>query len=247
MTQGGLGWRGARGCCLVVGLVGPACLPVDSRPKPSEVLLNIEDGSATVTDFVTDDGWAIHVTNLFAVVGAIGLVSDLVAPDSRCNEYSATDYYWLLNLLEPGAQKVGLTYGLGSCHVRWELAQADPFRALRTGSGVERLDYGNMTKGAYSLLMNGTATSGSTVVSFAIGLTNASYQGTCAPSELAGESRTVTLQVDPTALFRSADGASTLFDGLWAEGLASEGSLSVTVVPTHGAIQEFFVIEGGVC
>lgn len=89
-----------------------ACLPDDTRPPPSEVLVRFV-GSKVVTDgFDTTDGWRVTFDQVLLSFGNPTLAGD------ACNQYADAGYRRIFDarVLEP--QKVGLDYALGTCSVR---------------------------------------------------------------------------------------------------------------------------------
>lgn len=94
----------------------PSCLPADTRPPPSEVLVRFV-GSAVVDEgLLTADGWLLSFDEYLVSFGNPTLAGD------GCNQYADAGYRRIFDgrVVEP--QKVGLGYALGSCFARVRLA-----------------------------------------------------------------------------------------------------------------------------
>ncbi|MBK7402662.1 MAG: hypothetical protein IPJ34_42155 [Myxococcales bacterium] len=85
------------------------CLPEDTRPPPSEVLVRFV-GSRVVTDgFETTDGWRIAFDQVLVSFGRPTLVGD------DCNSYVEAGYSRIFDASVTEPQKVALDFGRGTC------------------------------------------------------------------------------------------------------------------------------------
>jgi hypothetical protein len=73
--------------------------------------------SAVQAGFDTDDGWHIQFTRFMVSIGHAGFTKT-----DSCTTYSDANYERVLDLLQPGQQKVNLIYGLGSCNLEFRVA-----------------------------------------------------------------------------------------------------------------------------
>lgn len=93
---------------LGVSIVG--CLPVDTRPEPSLVLVTADLPPDLVDHaFSTEDGYNVTLTRLFVSMGNLGF------DGAGCNSYSEARYGRVLDMLQPGPQKLGQLWGLNAC------------------------------------------------------------------------------------------------------------------------------------
>lgn len=113
-------------------LVAPGCLPGDTRPPPSEVLVRFVGSSLARTGLVTADGWALSFDQYLVSFGNPTLRGD------GCNQYADAGYRRIFDATVVEPQKVGLDYGLGSCTVRTRLANPDGDSLLGIGVTEEQ-------------------------------------------------------------------------------------------------------------
>jgi hypothetical protein len=95
------------------------CLPEDTRPPPSSVLVTATADEAAQTGIrsaSTEDGWDISYDRLLLALGRVQLAG------SGCNTYSDATYIRLLNLQQPGSQKVSESYALGQCDLSFGIS-----------------------------------------------------------------------------------------------------------------------------
>jgi len=121
---------------VVATLLAPfasACLPQDERPPPASLLVTASGSQATQQGFETDDGWHIQFTRFIVSIGH----ADFTKSDA-CTTYSDANYERVLDLLQPGAQKVNLIHGLGSCNLEFRVAY--PNSNSLAGLGVTEQD-----------------------------------------------------------------------------------------------------------
>jgi hypothetical protein len=89
-----------------------ACLPKDTRPPPSNVLVtatSTESALSGIPSTSTEDGWDIGFDRLLFALGRVDLGG------SGCNTYSTASYTRLLDVQQPVSQKVCESYALGQC------------------------------------------------------------------------------------------------------------------------------------
>lgn len=101
-----------RPLAFALALACAGCLPDDTRPPPSEVLVRFV-GSPVVTDgFATADGWRVTFDQVLVSFGNPTLAGD------GCNQYADAGYRRIFDARVTDPQKVGLDYALGTCTVR---------------------------------------------------------------------------------------------------------------------------------
>jgi hypothetical protein len=117
------------------------CLPADTRPEPGRVFATTKlssDLDSNDLSFVTDDGWTVTVNQLFVSFGSLQL------DGKSCNSYSEARYQRIVNLREPGAQKVAQVWGLNDCLLTFAVVIPDVDSVL--GSGVSNSERMLMAK-----------------------------------------------------------------------------------------------------
>jgi hypothetical protein len=129
-------------CAVLASLGGVvSCLPLDTRPVPGSILLNlVADDEPSV---MTADGWSIAVDRLLLGIGNPALDRNPWSSNRACTSYSDTDYDRVLDGRLPTAQKVGLVYGLGQCDFAFRIASPSGDAIL--GEGVSEADRDAMT------------------------------------------------------------------------------------------------------
>ena len=106
-------------CCVLLSLATQGslgCLPKDDRPPPGSLLVTASSDAAVQQGFDTTDGWHIRFTKFIVSPGHSGFYNG-----GSCTSYSNAGYEKVLNVLQPGSQKVNLIYGLGTCNFRFLL------------------------------------------------------------------------------------------------------------------------------
>ena len=124
------------------------CLPADTRPEPGLVHITA-DLQAQIRDaqladgtlvFTTDDRWTVTIANLYVSIGNARLDGD------NCNEYAEAGYQRILNMRQPGPQKVNQVWGLNACRVGFWLATPQAEEVV-PGAGVSNAELDMMTNG----------------------------------------------------------------------------------------------------
>ena len=122
---------------LLVGAPLPGCLPESTLPAPGSLLTTVSGSSATQNGFSTEDGWAISFDRVLLSAGPMQL------DDEGCKkyaEYTEPGYGRVLDVVQPGAQKLSVIYGTGRCAgVDFEVSPPDADNSVR-GSGVSEAD-----------------------------------------------------------------------------------------------------------
>jgi hypothetical protein len=113
--------------------VATGCLPQDTRPTPASLLVTASADPAIQQGFDTDDGWHIDFQRFLVSIGHASF-----SKSDSCNEYSDANYDRVLDLRQPGAQKINLIYGLGSCELDYRVAF--PGSNVIAGNGVTDAD-----------------------------------------------------------------------------------------------------------
>ncbi len=114
-----------------------ACLPADTRPEPALVLVDAELPSdlaqaAGSLGFATEDGWTVAVDRLLVSMGRLRMNG------SSCNPYSDAWYLRILDMLQPGPQRVGQLWALHDCDMSFGAGIPDEDSVL--GAGVSEDD-----------------------------------------------------------------------------------------------------------
>ena len=97
---------------LLVGALLPGCLPESKLPEPGSLLTTASGSPATQNGFSTEDGWAISFDRVLVSAGPMQL------DDEGCKkyaEYTEPGYGRVLDVVQPGAQKLSVIYGTGRC------------------------------------------------------------------------------------------------------------------------------------
>lgn len=114
---------------LVVQSALTACLPADTRPEPGSLTTSVVGEDALRAGFATSDGWDIAFDEVLLSLGEVSLEGD------GCNPYAESDYLRILDMRQPGAQRLNLTAALGTCE--FSFLVEDPSRDAVLGSGVD--------------------------------------------------------------------------------------------------------------
>lgn len=108
------------------------CLPADTRPEPGSVATSVVGEAALGTGFTTADGWDVSFDEFLISLGEVGLEGD------GCNPYAESDYLRILDMRQPGAQRLNLMHALGTCE--FSFLFEDPSADAVLGSGVDEAD-----------------------------------------------------------------------------------------------------------
>jgi hypothetical protein len=169
-----------------------SCLPVDTRPPPGRAFVTVssDDTSAGVA---TDDGWLVEYERTLASIGNFGIA------EGPCEAYSEGHYVRILDLSQPGPQKLAEIHAIGTCPFIFEL-RPPPGDEVVLGANVTAEDLAFLrTRRAdpyladrgIGLHLAGTATNGESSVRFAWSIReNLVYADSC--GELAFQSGVTT-------------------------------------------------------
>lgn len=117
-----------------------ACLPVDTRPEPAKVVVDVElasdlqpgpDATRSIT-FSTQDGWNITLERMLVSMG------ELFLGGKHCNAYSDAFYSRILDLSQPSPQRLGQVWGLNDCRLGYSVES--PYGNEVLGLGVTEED-----------------------------------------------------------------------------------------------------------
>jgi len=110
-----------------------ACLPDDTRATPGSVVVTASAQETLGNEgFVTSDGWRVSYRRFVIVAGELELDGD------ACETYSESEYSRVLDLVQPGPQRLGLVYGLGQCDFAFRVSA--PLWDTLPGSGIDETD-----------------------------------------------------------------------------------------------------------
>src|SRR5690606_20533501 len=96
---------------LIASLPLATCLPEDARPEPGVAIASASADPGLASGFITADGWSVTFTTFLLTVGELDLGGD------DCTPYAESDYLRLLDLRQPGPQRLALLHGLGDCDI----------------------------------------------------------------------------------------------------------------------------------
>jgi hypothetical protein len=122
------------GACMALN----ACLPKDTRPPPSRVLVTASADEAVLSGIPntsSEDGWDISYDRLLLSLGRVELGG------SGCNAYSNARYIRLLDMQQPGAQKVSESYALGQCDFGFGISELASDSPLGANVGAQDLTF----------------------------------------------------------------------------------------------------------
>ena len=125
----------ARGLCCVLALGLGSCLPKDTRPTPGTLHVTVTGDESLRSGFDTDDGWHIRYQRFLMTIGRVSIMGN------SCNEYSeggGDGYSRILDLLQPGPQKLTVLYAIGGCEFEFRIGNPAPGSVL--GEGVTEAD-----------------------------------------------------------------------------------------------------------
>jgi len=117
-------------------LTATACLPADTRPEPGSIATTVVGEDALGTGFTTADGWDITFGEFLISLGEVGLEGD------DCNPYAESDYLRILDMQQPGEQRLNLMHALGTCE--YSFLVEDPSHDAVLGTGVDEADKDRM-------------------------------------------------------------------------------------------------------
>lgn len=210
---------------LAVSIALQGCLPADTRPEPGQVYVttdlpqDLRDSHVTAgpLTFTTEDDWIITLTNLFVNIGGLGFSGE------SCNDYAEARYYRVLDLLQPGPQKLGQMWGLNACQVSYSVRVPNSDAILGTGVSASTRRFmqsalvptvdtsGVTTKQGMAVQVVGAAEKAGTRVSFDWGFTDTLRLSDCqrrvdgaleaALPLVGGETIDVNIAIDPRNLF----------------------------------------------
>lgn len=204
------------GSLLLVAATLPGCLPADTRPEPGRLYAAAslpEELQRTELAFETEDGWSLTLDELMVSFGGLQLTGE------GCSSYSDARYNRILDLLQPGPQKVAQVWGLDDCTLGFSVGipseeavlgvtVSDADEALMSKASVPvSSPSGVKTSEGMALHVVGTAARDGVEVNFDWGFADELDFGNCASSLETflplegGETIRVTLVVDPRNLF----------------------------------------------
>src|SRR6202012_4497922 len=105
-------------------LIANACVPADTRPPPTTLLVTVSPSPAFTSTVTTADGWTISFDRVFIDMGNEGF-------SDSCTVYGEADYDRILNLAAGQNQKLGLLHGLGTCDLRFRVGPPSLEAVLR--------------------------------------------------------------------------------------------------------------------
>ncbi len=218
---------------LASSLGTPGCLPADTRPEPGRIYVTTDlptDLRETLAEegqlaFTTEDGWTVNLTRLFVSLGSLGFAGE------GCNEYSEARYGRVLDMQQPGPQKLGQMWGLNGCLVSYSVYRASSDSVLGAGVTTKDRDLmqnalvptsaetGVTTAQGMTLHVQGSAENSGTTVSFDWGFSDRLNWTDCQRrinGELetqlplvGGETLGVNIVVEPRNLFLAVPDGST--------------------------------------
>lgn len=200
-----------------------ACLPEETRTPPGLLEVSVVGSPRfdTAAPFETDDGWTLRLDPMLICLGELELSGD------GCDPYSETGYQRILSIAGPEPQRLSQTYALGTCELsfavsgpRWNTLLGQDVAAevgllfRSPGSDGER-------QGGVAFLIAGRAEREDQRKTFSWAFRPRLQFETCRlhtghdepqPLTLAsGERSELTLEVDPTQLFRQDESAPISF------------------------------------
>jgi len=116
---------------LIASLPLATCLPEDARPEPGVAIASASADPGLASGFITADGWSVTFTTFLLTVGELDLGGD------DCTPYAESDYLRLLDLRQPGPQRLALLHGLGDCDIAFEVRPPTADTVL--GAGVDAM------------------------------------------------------------------------------------------------------------
>jgi hypothetical protein len=234
---------------LPAGIV--SCLPIDTRPKPGRLIVTVSPDDSLESGFVTADGWSIVYEQFLLTLGNIrmeGVHGGTSGPDrsgdKTCDQYTeeSTFYLRILEMRQPGPQRLATTYALGDCELGVELAP--PVDEVVIGDGVDDTEREFMKAHASDPFSNddgvtvhvaGTATKAAATKRFAWSVRRPFGYSRCAALHLqGGDAKTLDVSVRSQVFFQTrvdaADdgGAPELeFDAYAAADVNADGEVTL--------------------
>lgn len=213
-----------------------ACLPADTRPEPGSLATSVVGEDALRTGFVTTDGWELSFDEFLISLGEVVLEGD------DCNPYAESDYLRILDMRQPGAQRLNLMAALGTCE--FSFLVEDPSRDAVLGSGVDEASKDMMrTAGSdpfvegrgVALHVTGSAVRASELYRFAWNFRQNLQYSECGELELeSGASDELEIGIRGRVLFQAslADDAPLHFDDYAGADVDADGN--ITLEELHG-------------
>jgi hypothetical protein len=210
---------------VVLASLSIGCLPADLRPEPARVVVDVDLPSelrAIQTEpnqitFTTGDGWQVTLDRFFVSMG------DMMLQGPGCSEYASAWYGRVLDLSQPGPQRLGQLWGINGCRLTFEVFRPADNAVL--GAGVTQADRDFMRHAVVPspgpggivpvegmvLHMRGSASKAQASISFDWGFATGRRFGECRRMRdgdleqhlplVGGETTEVTIGVDPRELF----------------------------------------------
>lgn len=99
------------------------CLPADLRPEPGKVVVAVDMPAdlrqaqtvANQIQFTTGDGWSVTLDRFLVSMG------NMMLQGPSCAEYASAWYGRVLDLSQPGPQRLGQLWGLNGCRLTFEV------------------------------------------------------------------------------------------------------------------------------
>jgi hypothetical protein len=193
------------------------CLPGDTRPEAGVAHTTVTGSLATQQGTTTADGWTLEFDRALLAIGPIQL--DDEPPCYKYAEYSEPGYGRVIDVTQPGAQKLSDVYGRGPCPVDLQISPPDADAVL--GVEVTQADKDFMrTPGSdryvkndgISFHLEGSATQATRVVRFRWDIRQKLYFTKCRATidgkvqegfnYVPGQTTNVDLLIEAEALFR---------------------------------------------
>jgi hypothetical protein len=119
--------------CLLFCLAVESCLPHDTRPPPARVLVVVTANEELLGGIPsTEDSWSIGYERFLVSLGGVSL------DGKSCTTYSEAGYGRILDVQDPDAQKLSLSYALGQCDFGFRVS--NPSSDSLLGQGVTEED-----------------------------------------------------------------------------------------------------------
>ncbi|HEU5076359.1 MAG TPA: hypothetical protein VFU02_19340 [Polyangiaceae bacterium] len=223
---------------LVVQSALTACLPADTRPEPGSLATSVVGEDALRAGFATADGWEISFDEFLISLGEVVLEGD------DCNPYAESDYLRILDMRQPGAQRLNLMVALGTCE--FSFLVEDPSRDAVLGTGVDEAKKDMMrTAGSdpfvegrgVALHVTGSAVRADELYRFAWSFRQNLAYTDCGDLEFAsGASDELEIGVRGRVLFQAGpdDDAPLQFDDYAAADVDADGN--ITLEELHGIL-----------
>ena len=228
---------------LALTTLGPSgCLPADTRPEPGSVASVVVAEDAIHTGFRTSDDWEVSFDEFLISLGEVEIEGD------DCNPYAESDYARILDMRQPGAQRLNLMHALGSCE--YSFIFEDPDRDAVLGTGVDEADKQLMrTAGSdqfvrdrgVALYVSGGATRDQERYSFEWSFRPSLAYTDCGEVQFdAGASDEVEIQVRGSVLFQMdlEEGSPLHFDGFASADVDGDHDITLEELDSVGLIDD---------